>query len=83
MKNRKDTLKTALTLQHQGTTLLHRINPKFFPVTTFFALVSAVTPYVTVYFSAKLLQELSLNAAQTYFLDGLWLLYFVQVFLSC
>lgn len=61
MKNRKDTLKTALTLQHQGTTLLHRINPKFFPVTTFFALVSAVTPYVTVYFSAKLLQELSLD----------------------
>ena len=61
MKNQKDTLKTALTLQHQGTTLLHRINPKFFPVTTFFALVSAVTPYVTVYFSAKLLQELSLD----------------------
>lgn len=61
MKSQNDTLKTALTLQHQGTTLLHRINPKFFPVTTFFALVSAVTPYVTVYFSAKLLQELSLD----------------------
>ena len=61
MKETFKTIKEALQLQNRAAKLLHKVNPNFFPVTTLYALVSSLIPYVTVYFSAQLLQELSNN----------------------
>ena len=39
---------------------LHSVSPRFFPVITLYSVVLALTPYVTVYFSAQILKELAL-----------------------
>lgn len=61
MKETFKTIKEALQLQNRAAKLLHKVSPNFFPVATLYALVSSLIPYVTVYFSAQLLQELSNN----------------------
>ena len=38
---------------------LHSVTPKFFPVLTLYCIFSAITPYVTVFFSAQILKELA------------------------
>ena len=49
-----------LAVHKRGLRELHKVSPKLFPVMTLSAVVSAVIPYVTVYFSAKILTELAL-----------------------
>ena len=44
----------------RGVKELHRVSPSLFPVITFSAIVSALIPYVTVFFSAQILTELTL-----------------------
>ena len=50
----------VLAVHKRGLRELHKVSPKLFPVMTLSAVVSAVIPYVTVYFSAKILTELAL-----------------------
>ena len=38
---------------------LHSVTPRFFPVLTLYCLFGAITPYVTVFFSARILTELA------------------------
>ena len=38
---------------------LHHVTPRFFPVLTLYCLFGAITPYVTVFFSARILTELA------------------------
>ena len=50
----------AATVHLRGIKELHRVSPKFFPVLTLHCIVSAVTPYITVFFSAQILKELAI-----------------------
>lgn len=43
----------------RGVKELHKVSPRFFPVLTLWCIVSAVMPYVTVFFSAQILKELA------------------------
>lgn len=38
---------------------LHKVSPKLFPIMTLHCIVSAVIPYITVFFSAQILKELA------------------------
>ncbi|MDO5422680.1 MAG: ABC transporter ATP-binding protein [Eubacteriales bacterium] len=44
----------------RGMQELHKVSPKLFPIITLFAVTGALIPYVTVFFSAKILTELAL-----------------------
>ena len=59
MKQTKRTLKNHLAMELRAIRTLHPVNPKFFPVVTVKALLTAWLPYVTVYLSARILSELS------------------------
>ena len=59
MKQTKRTLKEHLAMELRAIRTLHPVNPKFFPVVTVKALLTAWLPYVTVYLSARILSELS------------------------
>ena len=50
----------AVAATIRGVKELHRVSPSLFPVITFSAIVSALIPYVTVFFSAQILTELTL-----------------------
>lgn len=58
-------MKERIKLRHvaashwRGMKELHKVSPKFFPILTLYCIVSAVTPYVTVFFSAQILKELA------------------------
>lgn len=43
----------------RGLQELHKVSPKLFPVITFSAIIAAIIPYVTVFFSAHVLKELA------------------------
>lgn len=43
----------------RGVKELHAVAPRFFPVLTLYCVFNAVTPYVTVFFSAQILKELA------------------------
>lgn len=58
MKN-KINICHAIASHWRGVKELHRITPRFFPVLTLYSIVNAVTPYVTVFFSAQILKELA------------------------
>lgn len=60
MKETKVTLREAITAHIRAVKELHSVSPKFFPITTLHSIVSALLPYVTVYFSAQILKELAL-----------------------
>lgn len=49
----------AVTVHLRGIKELHKVSPKFFPVLTLHCIFSAVTPYITVFFSAQILKELA------------------------
>ena len=49
----------AVTIHLRGIKELHKVSPKFFPVLTLYCIVNAVTPYITVFFSAQILKELA------------------------
>ena len=57
-----------LAVHKRGLQELHKVSPKLFPLSTFSAIVSALIPYVTVFFSAQILKELALQRRA----DVLW-----------
>ena len=52
-------MRNAAVLQLRGIKELHKVSPKFFPLLTVYSIFSAITPYVTVFFSAQILKELA------------------------
>lgn len=57
---KKVTMGHALSLHLRAAKLLRGVSPKLFTVMTLHAVVSALTPYVAVFFSARILTELAL-----------------------
>ena len=57
---KKATLGHAFDLHLRGAKLLHRVSPRYFLISTLYSVVTALTPYVTVFFSAQILKELAL-----------------------
>ena len=55
----KVNMRHAVAIHLRGIKELHKVSPKFFPVLTLHCIVSAVTPYITVFFSAQILKELA------------------------
>ena len=55
----KVNMRHAVTIHLRGIKELHKVSPGFFPVLTLHCIVSAVTPYITVFFSAQILKELA------------------------
>ena len=55
----KMNLRHALSVHFRAVRELHRVNRSFFPVITLYAIVKAILPYVTVFFSAQILKELA------------------------
>lgn len=53
-------IRRAIAVHLRGIRELHKISPKFFPVLTLYSIFSAVTPYITIFFSAQILKELAL-----------------------
>ena len=53
-------LSRVLAVHRRGLRELHRVTPKLFPTITLCAIVSALIPYVTVFFSARILREVAL-----------------------
>lgn len=57
--NEKATLRNAVRLHTRGIKELSSVSKKYFPVLTLECIFTAITPYVTVFFSAQILKELS------------------------
>ena len=57
-----------LAVHKRGLQELHKVTPKLFPIMTLSAITSALIPYVTVFFSAQILKELTLLRRE----DFLW-----------
>ncbi len=55
----KVNMRHATVTHLRGIKELHKVSPKFFPLLTLYCIVSAITPYVTVFFSAQILKELA------------------------
>ena len=55
----KTTLRRAAAVHLRAIRELHRVTPQHFPVLTLYCLFGAITPYVTVFFSARILTELA------------------------
>ena len=53
------TLRHAVAQHLRAIRVLHKVCPQFFPILTLQCLFSAVAPYVTVFFSARVLNELA------------------------
>ncbi|MBR3769426.1 MAG: ABC transporter ATP-binding protein [Lachnospiraceae bacterium] len=68
MKEKSITLKNALLLHIRAMRELHKVTPGYLPTATCAAFVEALVPYVTVYFSARILEELALLRRE----DVLW-----------
>ena len=61
-------MRHAVAMHLRGIKELHKVSPKFFPILTLHCFVSAISPYVTVFFSAQILKELALLRSE----DMLW-----------
>ncbi len=57
--NGKGKLRHAAAVHLRAVRVLRQVSPKFFPVRTASALFDAIAPYVTVFFSARILSELA------------------------
>lgn len=55
----KKNFSNTLSLHFRGAKELHKISPALFPVMILCAVTSALIPYVTVFFSARILKELA------------------------
>ena len=64
----KVNMRHSIAVHLRGIKELHKVSPKFFPILTFHCFVSAISPYVTVFFSAQILKELALLRRE----DLLW-----------
>lgn len=60
MEEKKISMTKAIRLHLRGIRLLNKVQPKFFPVQTLYCIVYALSPYVTVFFSAQILKELAM-----------------------
>lgn len=60
MKKDKVSLVRAVKVHSRGAKELKKVSPKLFNVITLSAIVSALVPYATVFFSAQILRELAL-----------------------
>ena len=58
MQNDRISLRHAAASSLRAAKELHKVNPNIFPVITLYALIYAVLPYVTVFFSAQLYEFL-------------------------
>ena len=56
----KMSISRILSAHKRGVQELHKVTPQLFPVITLTAVLSALIPYVTVFFSAQILKELAL-----------------------
>ena len=56
----KVTMRRAAATHLRAIKELHHVTPRFFPVLTLYCLFGAITPYVTVFFSARILTELAM-----------------------
>ena len=56
---KKGNMRHAFALHLRGIKELHAVSPKFFPLVTAYSVFSAITPYITVFFSAQILKELA------------------------
>ncbi len=54
-------LSHAVSVSLRAVRLLHSVSRKFFPMLTVFSAVDALTPYVAVFFSARILSELAVG----------------------
>mgnify|MGYP003292902541 CR=1 FL=1 len=59
---KKKTFTYTLSLHLRGVKELHKITPKLFTVMVLHAVVAGLIPYVTVFFSARILKELAVSA---------------------
>ena len=55
----KVNMRRAAALNLRGVKELHKVSQKFFPLLTLYCIISAITPYITVFFSAQILKELA------------------------
>ena len=55
----KVSMRKAIAMHIRAIKELHSVTPKFFPVLTLYCILGAITPYVTVFFSAQILRELA------------------------
>lgn len=59
MDENKISLKDALAINFRGMKDIQKVSPKLFPAIIAYALVTAVTPYVTIFLSSQILTELT------------------------
>ena len=59
MDDKKATISHALKQHLRAIRLLHRISPGYFSILSLYCLTAALTPYATVYCSARILSELA------------------------
>ena len=64
----KVNMRNAAALHLRGIKELHKVSPKFFPLLTVYSIFSAITPYITVFFSAQILKELATMCRE----ENLW-----------
>ncbi len=69
MEKKNISLKNAIVLHIRAMKELHKVTPQYLPTATASAIVDAVSPYVTVYFSARILAELALYRRETVLLQ--------------
>jgi len=55
----KHTMREHFSMELRAIKMLHGVSPKFFPIVTVNNALAALLPYVTVFFSAKVLSELA------------------------
>lgn len=64
----KITFRESAALHLRAVRTLHKVSPHYFPLLTVYCILKAIQPYVTVFFSARILTELSLYRRE----DVLW-----------
>ena len=56
----KVSMRNAITMHIRAIKELHSVTPKYFPLLTLYCVFNAITPYLTVFFSAQILKELAI-----------------------
>ena len=61
---KKKILSHTFSLHLRGVKELHKISPKLFPIMVLHAVIAGLIPYVTVFFSARILKELAASTSE-------------------
>ena len=56
----KVSMRNAIAMHIRAIKELHSVTPKYFPLLTLYCVFNAITPYITVFFSAQILKELAI-----------------------